>query len=551
MNIRLTMALAIVASLLLVSGHALAQPQLPTFQSGDVLRADDLNSIVDQVRRNMSASGGSGGGSTHTVDCSSGTIAAAMDAAQPGDTIMITGTCNESVVVDKDGITLAGDGQDSTVIDGSNMDGSVILVKGQQNVTIKDLTVQNGLIGIHVGLGASAWLENVTAKNSQYKAGHNSGPGILIANSSDAILTGSIVATGNASDGITVWSGGRASVVGGLEFEGTRMPQASLQVNDNTGNGIQVGLSSSLQVQSVDGAYSTVQANDNDSSGIVIATGSSAQFGGGADVEASRNNVIGLSVINGSSVNFEIWPSRGVRGRFNDNKGWAGISVADTSSLLLEYDDDAGASITANGNGWVGLSVIGSSARLGASPASLIASASLTFSNNGASGNTYGGGVASYENASVNIRLNTQVRNNSAHGVDVWGNSSADLGTDSPAVVTVADNSRNGVNTHFASTLFLDDAVVENNTGHGIALSDNSSLYALQSTITSNGDNGINTWNGVSVTLDGASVTGNTGFDISAGRGSRLNGYNGSQVGTFQCDDSVLSYGEASCPDNQ
>ena len=78
---------------MLVSGQALAQPYLSTFQSGDVLRADDLNSIVDQVRRNMSASGGSGGGSTHTVDCSSGTIAA-MDVAQPGDTVMISGTCN-------------------------------------------------------------------------------------------------------------------------------------------------------------------------------------------------------------------------------------------------------------------------------------------------------------------------------------------------------------------------------------------------------------------------------------------------------------------------
>ena len=39
--------LVMVASLL-VSGQALAQPpQLPTFQPGDVLRANDLNAIVE------------------------------------------------------------------------------------------------------------------------------------------------------------------------------------------------------------------------------------------------------------------------------------------------------------------------------------------------------------------------------------------------------------------------------------------------------------------------------------------------------------------------
>ena len=397
MNTRLmtTLLLAMVTSLL-VWGQALAQPSLPTFQRGDVLRANDLNSIVEQIKKNANASGGSGGGTTHTVDCSSGTIAAAVSQAQPGDTIMISGTCNENVVVDKDGITLDGGG--TAVIDGSNIDASVILVKGQQNVTIKGLTVQNGLIGVHLGLGASAWLENVTAQNSRYKAGHNSGPGILIANSSDAVLTGSIVATGNASDGVLVWQGGRASVVGGLVFEGTAMPQASLQANDNGGHGIQVGLSSSLQVQAPDGPYTTLQANDNGGSGIVLATGSAAQFGGGADVEALRNEVMGLAVSNASSVNCEIWPSRGVRGRFNDNKGWAGISLSDASTLLLDYDDDAGATITATGNGFVGLSVYqGSSARFDASSAAPIASASLTFSSNGTSGNPYGGGVAVYD----------------------------------------------------------------------------------------------------------------------------------------------------------
>ena len=314
MRTRPMTTLIMVASLL-VSGQGLAQPQLPTFQLGDVLRANDLNLIVERLKARTNALSGSDG-ETRMVDCDAGeTIKAAMDQAQPGDTIMIAaGTCNENVVVDKDGITLAGAGQDSTVLDGDNIDASAILVKGQQNVTIKDLTVQNGLIGVHVGLGASAWLENVTAKDSRSKAGHNSGFGILIANSSDAVLTGSIVATGNAAQGILVWQGGHASVVGNLVFEGSRMPQASLQANNNGLHGIELGISSSLQVQAPDGPNATLQANNNGGRGIQLGTGSSVQFGGGADIEATGNGESGLWIETGSSALFAGWSdiSRGL-----------------------------------------------------------------------------------------------------------------------------------------------------------------------------------------------------------------------------------------------
>ena len=548
MRTRLMTTLMMVASLL-VSGQALGQPQLPTFQPGDVLRANDLNLIVEQLKQLKRNTNGSGGGTPLTVDCASATIAAVMDQAQPGDTIMITGTCEEAVVVDKDGITLVGDGQDSTVIDGMDADASAIAVLGHQNVTIKDLTVQNGLVGIHLGRGAAAWLENVTAKDSRSKDGHSSGFGILVANSSDAVLTGSVVVSNNAGNGIQVWNGSSVAIAGNYVVEGSTLPRARLETSGNGGSGMEVGLGSALHVASAQGDYTTVRANDNRSSGIVITGSSSAQFGGGADIEASSNDDTGLVVDGGSSVNFEIWPSRGVSGRFNDNKGWAGITINDSSSLLLWYDDDAGATITATGNGFVGLSVIyASSARLTAS--SQFASASLTFSNNGANSNTYGGGIAAYDNASVDIRLPTEIKNNAVHGVDNWNNSNVGLGTDSAAVVVVADNGRNGVSVHLASNLFIDDAMIENNGGHGIATSNNSVVYALASTITGSGQDGINAWSGVSVELDDSSVTGNTGSDISAGGGSRVSGYNGSQVVDVDCDDSVLSYGDVSCPGN-
>ena len=159
--------LLIVASLL-ISAQALAQsrpPTIPNFQRGQALTADELNRMVGQINKNTNALS-EGNGETHTMDCASGeTIQAAMAQAQPGDTIMISGTCNEAVVVNIDGITL--DGQGSAVIDGMNADTAALLIKGRRNVTVRGLTVQNGLNNIKIVETGAAWLKDVTVQNSR------------------------------------------------------------------------------------------------------------------------------------------------------------------------------------------------------------------------------------------------------------------------------------------------------------------------------------------------------------------------------------------------
>ena len=204
MRTRFTTTLAMIACLLLAGGQALAQPRLPTFRSGDVIRAGDLNRIVEQIRRNTSALDGVGG-ARHTVDCDAGeTIANAVSQAHPGSTIVISGTCEEAVVVTQDGITLDGGG--TAVIDGMNDDTVVILVRGQQDVTIKGLTVQNGLNGIKIVESGAARLEDVTVRNSRAKTGHDSAHGIIVAGSASAVLMGSIAANDNDGVGIGVWN---------------------------------------------------------------------------------------------------------------------------------------------------------------------------------------------------------------------------------------------------------------------------------------------------------------------------------------------------------
>ena len=496
---QITMLMTVVS--LLALGQALAQPPtIPNFQRGQVLTADELNRMVGQINKNTSALD-AGDGETHMVDCGSGeTIAAAMSQAQPGDTIMIAaGTCNENVVVNKDGITLVGDGQDSTVIDGGDADAAAIAVIGHQNVTIKGLTARNGLNGIYVTLGAAAWLENVTAQGSRAKSGHGSGNGIIVSESSNVVMVGGVVASNNAANGVLVWHGSSVSVIGNFGFQGRILPPASLRANSNGSSGIQVGSSSALQVSSLDAEYTTVLATAN-TRGISLAMSSSAFFGGGAHVVASDNTEAGLWIEMGSSAQFNGWTenSRGYTGEFNHN-GQFGIAVLNQGSLHT-WDSGIASSITATNNvtDGTGLGLIveaGSTAFFNTLSAQT--SSKLVLDSNG-----HGAGV--YGNSSLHIRLPTEIKDNVMDGIYAWGNAWVDSGT----------------------------------------------VTGSETMITGNGRNGISAWNGVGIWLRNATITGNTETNIAAGQGSRLD-WSDSQVDDpIYCDPTALAvpFSEASCP---
>lgn len=77
------------------------------------------------------------------------TIQAAIDAANPGDTIAVhSGTYNELIVINK-ALILQGDGRDTTIIDGINGTGAevtVVNITASGNVTISGFTVKNAPI---------------------------------------------------------------------------------------------------------------------------------------------------------------------------------------------------------------------------------------------------------------------------------------------------------------------------------------------------------------------------------------------------------------------
>ena len=472
MGTRFMTTLVMVASLL-ASGQSLAQPQpprIPDFQRGQVLTADELNRIVGQVNRNTNASGG--GGATHTVDCSSGTIAAVMSEAQPGDTIMITGTCNETVVVDKDGITLDGGG--TAVIDGGGADTAVILIKGHRNVTVKGLAVQNGLLGIHADGGAAVGLENVTAQNNNRGADGRDGDGIRIT-ASVASFAGTVRSNHNDGDGIDLFHASSVRATVGSH---------SVEVTGNGGLGIDLDLGSSFGMR---GAI-TVTGNTYD--GLLIRRTSAAFFLGDT-ATFNDNGGSGVHVSGGSSATFAVGSAE-----FNDNEG-SGVAVFEGSTAELH-----GGAINGN-RGYAGLWV------------------------------TRGSTVVAY---------NLTVENNALRGIGVFRNSHLDLYN---SLIT-GGHGRHGIRVYTARANF-EGVTSTGNNGDGISVSSDSNVDFETGSVTNNDGHGILASRNAYVEIEGSTITGNA-TDVKADVLSRV-GWHDSTVGTIECDDSVLTFWEAACPE--
>jgi len=96
---------------------------------------------------------------TVTVDCDAGgTIGGMLGSLKAGDTLIVTGTCREHVVIPADvtGVTL--DGQKRATIQGTGPARDTILVLGK-NITIRGFTLTGGRDGVHLSGPASVVID--------------------------------------------------------------------------------------------------------------------------------------------------------------------------------------------------------------------------------------------------------------------------------------------------------------------------------------------------------------------------------------------------------
>src|SRR5262245_3985983 len=93
---------------------------------------------------------GTAGAATLTVDCNAaGKLQTALNAAANGDTILVSGICNENVSVRDELVRVTIDGQGTATVHATSAGAAAIQVLGR-NITIKGFTITGGRTAITV-----------------------------------------------------------------------------------------------------------------------------------------------------------------------------------------------------------------------------------------------------------------------------------------------------------------------------------------------------------------------------------------------------------------
>lgn len=258
------------------------------------------------------------------VDCAAGgKVQSAVDAAHPGDTILVRGVCAENLRILDEVARITLDGQQSATIHGPNRGANTILVAGR-NITIKGFTISGGRNGVAVLRGGMALIDSNTiqenAENGINVAQHsfagivnntiqlNHDAGIRMLDGSSARVgfmdlaqpaRGNVISM-NGAEGVLVQGSSGASLVGNT-------------ISENAGPGVSVEGGSQADVA---GNY----IDGNGADGVAVTRNSHVQLGGGHGLLAPPNDTtmpntgVGLSCSLNSSADGQLGTLMGAAG---------------------------------------------------------------------------------------------------------------------------------------------------------------------------------------------------------------------------------------------
>jgi hypothetical protein len=241
---------------------------------------------------------------TKQVNCDRGdTITATLQSVHRGDTVIISGTCNENVLISDPtghyaGVTL--DGQGTATISGPDPTLNVVELTGVSGFTIRGLTITGGNDGLSINTGSIIAIDSVVVQNTGRHGIHfqrgstdgyvvnstiqnNPGNGIVINENSYVRVgftdgvgasqgdTGPCVIQNNGGYGIRIQRGATARVYtdtiryngnNGINIESASYAEvASNVIEGNTKNGIAVSENSTLHLGNPSGTKNEDQPN--------------------------------------------------------------------------------------------------------------------------------------------------------------------------------------------------------------------------------------------------------------------------------------------------
>lgn len=223
------------------------------------------------------------------VNCANGdTITRALSRVHPGDTLFVSGTCSENVVISSpthqfDGLTI--DGQGSAVISGSDSTLNTLDVTGVSGLTLKGITVTGGNDGIALNTASQTAIDNVIV---QLTGRH----GIHFQRASTGFVTNSTIAH-NSQNGVIVNENSYVRIGFTAEVGASQGATGPCIISNNGGHGVRVQRNSAARVY-----VSTIDGNVND--GVHVESDSYAEvasneIGGNKNgVFVSENSVLHL-----------------------------------------------------------------------------------------------------------------------------------------------------------------------------------------------------------------------------------------------------------------
>jgi len=279
-----------------------------------------------------------------TVDCDSGdSIMTAIDSAVGPTQISVFGTCNQSLVINKNDISLLGNGD--TVIDGASFapELDLIVIDGAVRVKVDGFNIQNGEIGLSAINGANITISNTIFNTHSEFAIH--------ASNNASISTSNVNVVGTGSNGINVQAASilsvvdRLSVIGAGTF-GLNLQDGSLLKADGADIsfsrnlfGTQITIGSTAFVND-----SSLAADSNVLAGLSVDSGSTF-FAFSSHISASKNFLDGI--LCNTNSNIDIDASSTVKA---NNNGRHGINLEDTIFNVFSFFQLPGPVIEANDN---------------------------------------------------------------------------------------------------------------------------------------------------------------------------------------------------------
>lgn len=258
-----------------------------------------------------------------------------LDELNPGDTLIVSGTCNENVVIGDGRHSLAIDGQGTATINGSgNSTLPTLRIRGR-NITVKGFTIIGGRFGVQFLRGGTGTVDTNRISRATTHGVH------LGDNSFARIVDSTIEQSG--VHGICVCEHSSAEI----GFRGDFATQASPNfVRDNGGFGILVNDTSYAEMESNivnNNGSAGIGVNENSSARIGFQAGPEGTFASANTIESNGNR--GIFVARSSSARIV---ENIIRNNTGDGVGVVRAAQADIATNKIDGNSGNGVLVSQN-----------------------------------------------------------------------------------------------------------------------------------------------------------------------------------------------------------